>query len=130
MSQNRCPHCQSLLSENERLSGQCPMCKTFFESKIPGAPERAPVPVTPAPVIRTGSSERSGKGSGIGNIWWVIIVGFIALRACTALMRTNYDSPSSYDSSYESSYEFDPQQFEMPTLDQDDFPYLPIASTS
>ena len=92
MAAKQCPKCLMWVTDEERMSGQCPGCKSFFESQLPpGATGTSSAAPTGAPVINTHSPEsptaRVKRGSGAWSAWLLIPVVLIGMRACRAVMR-------------------------------------------
>ena len=126
MGKKQCPQCGMWVSDDDRLSGQCPSCKSFFESEIPGGtPQVASTPTSVpnvTPVIQTHSpespTERARRTSGLWSAWWVIPIALVAMRACNVAMRnSNNRQRPNYEYRYEpNSYRSQPrleQEFTM-----------------
>ena len=129
MANKQCPNCLTWVTDEERLSGQCPNCNKFFESEIPGGASN-PYAAPAAPVIQTHTPEtptrRAKRTSGLWSAWWVIPIALIGMRACRAVVRTSnqYETPS-YE--YELPEDFDFSRPENEALrrlleDRDNFP--------
>ena len=97
MADKQCPKCSHWVSEEERLSGQCPFCKSFFESTIPVTASTGSA--TGAPVIRTDSpTQQSRRRSAPAWPAWIVIPLFlVGMRACNAIVRqSNRPPPPQY----------------------------------
>lgn len=115
MAAKQCPHCLMWVNDEERLSGQCPGCQSFFESEIPQSRSTPSPSVTGAPTIRTestSSSSRRRNSSGAWSAWWLIPIVWFGLRGCTALMRMNDRHSSPYD--------YNGQSYEPPDVDPEE----------
>ncbi len=109
MNKRQCPNCRAQISEDQRLSGQCPVCKSFFESQIPQMR-----PVVHAPDIQTRTSRSRGTNSGrsqstgtqsngSGWIWFfLIMLGMGILRAAVSGNWSD-SSTDNYRNEYQST---------------------------
>lgn len=93
MADKQCPKCSHWISDEERLSGQCPFCKSFFESTIPATSSAGSA--TGAPVIRTETPTQQSRrrSSSSWPAWVAIPLVLFGLRACSAIVRQNDRPP-------------------------------------
>ena len=92
MAAKQCPNCRMWVTDEERMTGQCPGCQSFFESKLPGDAAHQPPAASGAPVINTHSHEtptqRAKRGAGAWSGWLLVPIIIIGMRACRAVLRT------------------------------------------
>lgn len=92
MAAKQCPKCLMWVNDEQRMSGQCPGCKTFFESELPAAASGTTSAASGAPIIQTDTPEsptaRVKRGAGLWSLWWIIPVIFIARIGCRAALQT------------------------------------------
>lgn len=93
MADKQCPKCSHWVSDEERLSGQCPFCKSFFESTIPVTSSAGSA--TGAPVIRTETPTQQSRRRNASSwpAWVAIPLVLVGLRACSAIVRQNDRPP-------------------------------------
>ena len=95
MAAKQCPKCLMWVTDEERMTGQCPGCKSFFESELPRSAIGNSPRAAGTPIIQTESPEtptaRAKRGSGVWSAWWMIPLALIGMRACRAVVRTTED---------------------------------------